>query len=117
MHYEAHHIVGTSGGNTADMQEALELMGKGVISPAAMITHVGGLNSAVETTLNLPGIPGGKKLIYTNKNLPMVAIDEFAERGASDPFYAKLAEICTRHNNLWSLEAERYLLENALAID
>lgn len=117
VHYEAHHIVGTSGGNTADMREALEIMGRDVISPAAMITHVGGLNAVAETTLNLPKIPGGKKLIYTNKKLPLVAIDDFAERGKSDPFYAKLGEICSAHNNLWNLEAEKHLLEHAPEIN
>ncbi len=117
VHYESHHLVGTTGGNTADMREALELMGHDVISPAAMITHVGGLNAVVETTLNLPSIPGGKKLIYTNKKLPLVAIDDFADRGKSDPFYAKLAEICSANNNLWNLEAEKHLLEHAPEID
>ncbi|MCG8480096.1 MAG: zinc-binding dehydrogenase [Spirochaetales bacterium] len=113
VHYAAHHIVGTSGGNTDDMREALDLMGRGVINPAAMITHVGGLNAVVETTLNLPAIPGGKKLMYTNKNLPLVAIDDFADRGRSEPLYARLAEICSRHNGLWNPEAECYLLEHA----
>ena len=117
VHYEAHHLVGTSGGNTDDMREALEMMGHNVISPAAMITHVGGLNAAAETTLNLPNIPGGKKLIYTNKKLPLVAIDDFADHGKSDPFYAKLAEICSAHNDLWNLEAEKHLLEHAPEID
>ncbi len=113
VHYAAHHLVGTSGGNTDDMREALDLMGRGIINPAAMITHVGGLNAVVETTLNLPKIPGGKKLIYTNKNLPLVAIDDFASRGESDPFYRALGEICGRHNGLWNAEAETYLLEHA----
>ena len=113
VHYASHHIVGTSGGNTDDMREALDLMARGTINPAAMITHVGGLNAVVETTLNLPTIPGGKKLMYTNKRLPLVAIDDFAERGAGEPLYAALAEICARHNGLWNPEAERYLLENA----
>lgn len=61
VHYGATHICGTSGGNTDDMREALELMEKGVIQPAAMITHVGGLNAAKDATLNLPKIPGGQK--------------------------------------------------------
>ncbi len=113
VHYASHHLVGTSGGNTDDMREALDLMGRGVINPAAMVTHIGGLNVAAETTLTLPEIPGGKKLIYTNKKLPLVSIDEFAERGATDPFYAELARICKRHNNLWNREAEQYVLENA----
>jgi threonine dehydrogenase-like Zn-dependent dehydrogenase len=113
VHYAGHHIVGTSGGNTDDMREALDLMGRGIINPAAMITHVGGLGAVVETTLNLPKIPGGKKLIYTGKDLPLVAIDDFATIGEQDPFYAALAEICTRNNGLWNGEAEAYLLEHA----
>ena len=101
------------GSFTADMREALEIMGSKKIDPVAMITHVGGLNSAAETTLNLPSIPGGKKLIYTNKNLPMVAIEQFEALGKDNPFYRDLAEICARNNNLWSLEAEKYLIKNA----
>ena len=117
VHYEAHHVVGTSGGNTDDMREALDLMGRGVVNPVAMITHVGGIDAVAETTITLPEIPGGKKLIYTNKKMPLVAIDDFAERGKSDPFYAKLAEICGANQNLWSAEAEAYVLANAPDID
>jgi len=113
IHYGMHHIVGTSGGNTEDMREALELMSAGRVNPAAMITHVGGLNCAIDTILNLPEIPGGKKLIYTHKRLPLVALEEFGERGEDDPFYAALAEITERNNGLWSTEAEEYLLEHA----
>ncbi len=64
------------------------------------------------TTLNLPKIPGGKKLIYTNVNMPLTAIDDFAEKGKDNPFFAKLAEICQSHNGIWNTEAENYLLEN-----
>ena len=81
-----------------------------------MITHVGGLNAVAETTCNLPRIPGGKKLVYTNIELPMTAIDDFAKAGETDPLFAKLAEICSKYNNLWNGEAEKYLLENAKAI-
>ena len=77
-----------------------------------MITHVGGIDSAKESTLNLPNIKGGKKLIYTHVNMPLTAIDDFEELGKNDPFFAKLAEITARHNGLWSAEAEKYLLEN-----
>ena len=113
VHYASTHIVGTSGGNTADMIEALEYMQSGKINPSAMITHVGGLNAVVETTLNLPKIPGGKKLIYTNKKLPLAAIADFAELGKTDKFYADLAGICAENNGLWCAEAEKYLLANA----
>ena len=116
VHYAAHHLVGTSGGNTSDMMEALEMIADGKMNPAGMITHVGGLNAVAETTLNLPKIPGGKKLIYTNINLPLTAIDDFAKAGETDPLFAKLAEICGRNNNLWCGEAEEYLLAHAEAI-
>ena len=65
VHYASTHIVGTSGGNTDDMKEALYYMGKG-LDPAGLVTHVGGINATIETTLNLPSIPGGKKLIYNH---------------------------------------------------
>ncbi len=113
VHYSSTHVCGTSGGNTDDMREAVALMEKGRINPAAMITHVGGLNAVIETTLNLPRIPGGKKLIYTNKDLPLTAIADFPILGKTDPFWAALAEIVSRNNGLWCAEAERYLLENA----
>lgn len=113
VHYESHHVVGTSGGNTDDMIESLEMMAQGKLNPVFMITHVGGLNAVPETTINLDKIPGGKKLIYTHKKLDLVAITDFAERGKTEPFYAQLAEICQRHGNLWNKEAEDYLLAHA----
>ena len=113
VHYLYTHLVGTSGGNTSDMKEAIEMMTSGKINPAAMVTHIGGLNAVVDTTLNLPKIRGGKKLIYTQIDLPLTAIADFAEKGKTDPMFAKLAEICERNNGLWSPEAEKYLLANA----
>ena len=113
VHYAAHHLVGTSGGNTDDMREALYMIAEGKLNPAGMITHVGGLNAVVETTLNLPKIPGGKKLIYPNIYMELTAIDDFAKKGETDPMFKKLAEICGKNNNLWCGEAEAYLLEHA----
>ena len=110
VHYASTHIVGTSGGNTDDMKESLRLMEQGLLNPAAMVTHVGGLNAVIPTTLNLPNIKGGKKLIYTQIEMELTAIADFAEKGKSDPFFAELAAICERHNGLWSAEAEKALL-------
>ena len=111
IHYADTHIVGTSGGNTQDMRDALDLMAKGVIDPSIMVTHVGGLTSAAETTLHLPEVPGGKKLLYTHIDMELTAIEDFAKKGAEKALFAELAEICERNNNLWCLEAERVLLE------
>ena len=121
VHYESHHIVGTSGGNTDDMKESLAMMAQGLLNPVFMITHIGGLDATAETTINLNKISGGKKLIYTHKKLPLTAIDDFEERGKdpsnpSAPLFARLAEICGRQGNLWNVEAENFLLENAPGI-
>jgi len=116
VHYSFTHIVGTSGGNTDDMKESLKMMGEGKINPAVMVTHVGGLDSVVETTLNLPQIPGGKKLIYTNISMPLVSLYKLKELGKDNKFYAGLYEIVSKNDYIWSLEAEKYLLENAKPI-
>jgi len=113
VHYESHHLVGTSGGNTDDIRESLQMMADGRLNPVAMITHVGGLDSVAKTTIELDKIPGGKKLIYTHKKLELTAITDFAERGKSDTLFAQLAKICARNGGLWSKEAEDYLLANA----
>jgi L-sorbose 1-phosphate reductase len=116
VHYAFTHIVGTSGGNTDDMRESLKLMSEGKINPAVMITHVGGLDAVVDTTLNLPSIPGGKKLIYTNISMPLVSLYKLEEPGRSDKFYAGLHKIVSANGFIWSLEAEKYLLANAKPI-
>lgn len=112
VHYNSTHIVGTTGGNTADMLESLRMTEENRINPAVMVTHVGGLDSAAEATLRLPEVPAGKKLIYTNIDMALTAIDEFEEKGRENPHFARLAEITKKHNGLWCLEAEKYLQEN-----
>jgi threonine dehydrogenase-like Zn-dependent dehydrogenase len=116
VHYNATHIVGTSGGNTDDMKEALAMASAGRINPSILITHIGGLDAARDTTLRLPEIPGGKKLIYTHISMPLTAIDDFREAGKTEPMFVKLAEMCERAGGLWNEEAERYLLANAKPI-
>ncbi len=116
VHYTFHRVTGTSGGNKNDIIEAIKMAGEGKINPSVMITHVGGLDSVIDTTLNLPNIKGGKKLCYTHISMPMTAIADFAELGKTDKFYADLAEICERNNGIWSTEAEQYVLANAKKI-
>jgi threonine dehydrogenase-like Zn-dependent dehydrogenase len=111
VHYAFTHVVGTSGGNTDDMIEALRLMSLGRIDPSVMITHIGGLDAVIPTTLHLPEIPGGKKLIYTNIEMELTAITDFAAKGADNPIFTELDRLVTKHNGLWNVEAERYLLE------
>ena len=114
VHYNSTHVMGTTGGNTADMIESLELTAAKRINPAVMVTHIGGLDAAAETTLNLPKIPGGKKLIYTHLSMPLTALDELrkAAEERNDDRYAALADIVDAHQGLWCPEAEEFLLSN-----
>ena len=114
VHYAATHIVGTSGGNTDDMIESLKMMEAGKLNPSTMITHVGGLDAVIETTLNLPNIPGGKKLIYNNISMPLVALNDLENQEGD--LCQGLAGIIEKHNGLWSPEAEQFLLANAPSI-
>lgn len=111
VHYAFTHIVGTSGGNTDDILESLEMMEKGM-DPSGLITHIGGLNAVPEATLNLPHIPGGKKLIYTQLEMNLTAISDFRKVGREAPLFNDLADICDRHDGLWSVEAEEFLLKS-----
>ena len=74
--------------------------------------HIGGLDAAAETTLNLPKIPGGKKLIYTHLTMPLTALTDLRAKGAEDARFTALADIVDAHNGLWCPEAEEYLLAN-----
>ena len=111
VHYASTHVVGTSGGNTDDMKEAVNMMNAGKINPAILVSHVGGLGAVPEATLHYPEISGSKKLIYTGVDMPLTAIENFEKLGREDPFFAKLNELCMANNGLWSSEAEKYLLE------
>jgi threonine dehydrogenase-like Zn-dependent dehydrogenase len=117
IHYMGHHVVGSSGGNTDDLREALDLMGRRSLNPAVMVTHIGGLDCVPATIRELPKIPGGKKLIYTQASLPLTALADFATLGETDPLFAELARLTQAHNGLWSREAEQYLLAHAAPIE
>ena len=112
VHYKQHHVSGTSGSTMEDMQDIVRLIGEGKIDPAVMITHIGGMDAAIDTTVNLPHIPGGKKLIYTHIDLPLTAIADFAALGEKDARFKTLHTLVEQNNGLWSAEAEKYLLRN-----
>jgi threonine dehydrogenase-like Zn-dependent dehydrogenase len=114
VHYNSAHVMGTTGGNTEDMLESLRLTAEGRIDPSVMVTHIGGLDAAAETTLNLPKIPGGKKLIYTHLTMPLIALTDLRKKGEeeNDKRFIALADIVDANKGLWCPEAEEYLLAN-----
>ena len=112
VHYAQHHVTGTSGSTPDDMRDIVELIAENRLDPSVMITHIGGIDAAIDTTVNLPNIPGGKKLIYTHIELPLTALSDFEELGKTDLRFKVLSELVNSNNGLWSTEAEKYLLEN-----
>ena len=112
VHYKQHHVSGTSGSTLEDMQDIVRLIGERRIDPAVMITHIGGMDAAIDTTVHLPQIPGGKKLIYTHIDLPLTAIADFTVLGETDDRFKALDTLVKQNNGLWSAEAEAYLLEH-----
>lgn len=64
---------------------------------AKVVTHILGLNAAGETTLELPAVGGGKKLVYTGKYLPLTSLTQIQDQA--------LAAILARHQGIWSGEA------------
>ncbi|MDR0875234.1 MAG: zinc-binding dehydrogenase [Clostridiales Family XIII bacterium] len=117
VHYNATHIAGTSGGNTDDMIESLALAAAGRITPAILVTHVGGLDSAAEATLGMPKTYGGKKLIYNHISMPLTAIADFEKLGKSDTLFAGLSDLVKKSGGLWCKEAEEYLLKNGKTLE
>lgn len=111
-HYTSTHIMGTTGGNTADLIEAIDRAAKHEINPAVMVTHVGGINAVADATCHLPEIPGGKKLTYMQFDMPLTALTDFAELGKNDPLFAKLDACVKANRGLWNAEAEKILFEH-----
>ena len=111
VHYASTHVTGTSGGTVNDLRIALRLMAEQKIHPEVMITHIGGLDAAIDTTMNLPSIPGGKKIIYPGIRMPLTAVADFAAK-KDDPLFAQLAECCDKCGGLWNPEAEAVLLKH-----
>lgn len=112
VHYAQHHVAGTSGSTADDMRDVVELIGEKRLNPSVMITHIGGIDAAIATTVNLPQIPGGKKLIYTHIELPLTALVDFEALGNNDERFKVLDKLVKENNGLWGAKAEEYLLNN-----
>ena len=111
VHYEGTHVVGTSGGSREDMEESLRLSAEGGFNPSRMVTHVGGLDAVPGALTGLPTFTGGKILIYPHLDLELTAIADLAGLAERDDRFGRLAEICARHDDIWNVEAERFVID------
>lgn len=112
VHYNATHFVGTSGSNTQDMKDAIVCIENKVVDLAKIATHIMGLNDVCDSIMQLPQLPGGKKIVYSQKNYPITDVNTFA----GGEFEQTLKAIVEKHNGLWSAEAESYFLEHCAEI-
>lgn len=115
IHYNSTHFVGTSGGNTEDMKQSIELIENKIVKATKIATHILGLDDVPEVTKALPSLGGGKKIVYTHKRFPLTEVDKIGEK-SDNKFIDELKPILKRHGDLWSGEAERYFLQNAPVI-
>ncbi len=109
IHYNATHFVGTSGSNTQDMKDAIALIENKTVNVAKIATHIMGLNHVCESILNLPKMPGGKKIVYSGKEFPVTDVSAFGENNELEKHLKKLVDA---HDGLWNAEAEQYFLEH-----
>ena len=108
VHYNATHYVGTSGSNTPDMKDAIVCIENKVVDLAKIATHIMGLNDVCESIMQLPQLPGGKKIVYSQKNYPITDVQTFS----GGEFEQTLKAIVEKNKGLRSAEAESYFLEH-----
>ncbi len=91
VHYAATHVCSNSGGNTQDMREVLKMMGE---AGSAFRNDYACRRPELRTRGDAQAArySGGKKLIYTQIDMPLTAIDDFAELGKTDAMFAELAK-------------------------
>lgn len=106
VHYRNTHYVGTSGGTLSDAMDAVKMIEQRKVDVAKVVTHVLGLKDAAKVTLEQAAIGGGKKLVYPHCDLPFTSLEKLMTEDSP------LAEILKQNDELWSKEAEQYLLKN-----
>ncbi len=113
VHYDGIHLVGTAGSIPSDTTETLELIENGSLKTSPLVSHILGLRAVPEAIFAMERPDGAKKVCYNELDIPLVAIDDLAELGKTDPLYGELAKIVAANEGLWCVEAERYLLAHA----
>jgi threonine dehydrogenase-like Zn-dependent dehydrogenase len=113
VHYDGIHLVGTAGSIPVDMTDVIHLIEQGAINPSVMVSHLLGMDEVPATVMAMEHPSGAKKICYNELDIPLVALDEMAELGKTNPLWAKLDEIVKANGGMWCPAAEEYLLANA----
>ena len=113
VHYDGIHVVGTAGSIPLDTVDTIQLIERKKINPAALVSHILGLNAYADAVFQMEKPNGAKKICYTNLDIPMIAISDLRKMGENDELYRNLADIVENNSGIWCESAEKYLLENA----
>lgn len=113
IHYDGIHVVGTAGSIPEDTVDTIRLIEQGTVNPSALVSHILGLPAVIDAIYAMEKPSGAKKVCYTGLDIPMVALEDFAKLGETDPLYRELDRIVKENGNVWCADAEQYLLENA----
>ena len=112
VHYDGIHVVGTAGSIPEDTVDTIHIIEKKQINAGALVSHILGLDAYPDAILAMERPNGCKKVCYTGIDIPLVALEDFAELGKTDPLFAELDRIVKANDGLWCTEAEEYLLAN-----
>ena len=112
VHYDGIHVVGTAGSIPEDTVDTIHIIEKKQINAGALVSHILGLDAYPDAILAMEKPNGCKKVCYTGIDIPLVALEDFAELGKTNPLFAELDRIVKANDGLWCTEAEEYLLAN-----
>lgn len=79
---------------------------------AKVVTHILGLNAAGETTLELPAVGGGKKLVYTGKYLPLTSLTQIQDQALAAILARHQGSGPVRRSNICSLMQRQFPMIN-----
>ena len=113
IHYDGIHVVGTAGSIPQDTLDTIKIIEQKKISSGALVSHILGLKEVIPAIFGMEKPNGAKKVCYTGLDIPMVALEDFAKLGETDPMYKELDRIIKANDGLWCKQAEEYLLANA----
>ncbi len=113
VHYDGIHVLGTAGSIPEDTLDIIKLIEDGKIDPSGLISHVMGISEVPENIFAMKVPNGAKKMCYNELDIPCFEVAKLGELADKGPLYKGLYDIVSKDGGKWSVEAEKYLLENA----
>ncbi len=113
VHYDGIHVLGTAGSIPEDTLDIIKLIEDGKIDPSGLVSHVMGIDVVPENIFAMKVPNGAKKMCYNELDIPCIEVAKLGGMVNDGPLYKGLYDIVSRSGGKWSVEAEKYLIENA----